>query len=81
METLVLRPSVDITKIAAELVDSLPPSTRTLLRLPGAGRGDGGRLGSYLLFEAEFTRALIAAGRTDAHDNESAIVHFLRPDI
>ncbi len=81
IEALVLRPSVDITKIAAELIDSLPRSTRTLLRLLGAGRGDGGRLGSYLLFEAEFTRALIAAGRADAHDNQSAIVHFLRPDI
>lgn len=77
IETLVLHPSVDITALAAAHIESLPRSTRTLLRLLGAGRGDGGRLASYLLFEPGFTRALIEVGRKDAHHHKSAILNIL----
>ncbi len=73
IETLVLRPSASITAIAAALTDLLPRSTRSLLRLLGAGRGDGGRLASYLLFESAFTLALVDLGRKDAHANSEAI--------
>ena len=78
IETLVLRPSADLTELAAAHIELLPRSTRTLLRLLGAGRGEGGRLASYLLFESAFTRTLIELGRKDAHDNRSAILAVLR---
>lgn len=78
IETLVLRPSVDIAELAAAHTGMLPQSTRTLLRLLGAGRGDGGRLASYLLFESAFTRTLIELGRRDAHASESAVRTALR---
>ncbi|MEO8225228.1 MAG: patatin-like phospholipase family protein, partial [Gammaproteobacteria bacterium] len=73
IDALVLRPSASITAIAAGLTELLPRSTRSLLRLLGAGRGDGGRLASYLLFESAFTLALVELGRKDAHDNSRAI--------
>ena len=60
-----LTPSRDPREIAAEHLASLPHSLRALLRISGASSTAGAQLASYLMFEGEYTRALIALGRHD----------------
>ena len=62
---LFLAPSRDPREIALEHLDSLPPSLRALLRVSGATSTAGAQLASYLMFEREYTRALIALGHDD----------------
>ena len=63
IDTMVVLPSVDLRVLAVEYLRELPLPIRLLLR--GIG-GSEGRLLSFLLFEAGFTRALIDLGYADA---------------
>ena len=80
IDLLVIAPSQRIDAIAARHVRDLPPPIRTLLGGVGvtADRGDvkGAVLASYLLFEAGFTRELMALGRGDAQQQRSQICTF-----
>jgi NTE family protein len=80
IEVLLIAPSQRIDDLAAQHLDSLPRPVRALLRGVGvSGRGPdvhGAALASYLLFEAPFTRALIALGEADTMARRRDVERF-----
>ena len=89
LEALVISPSQRIDDIAARHLHALPLPVRSLLRGVGVGTsgaqatGDaattgvqGAALASYLLFEAPFTRELIALGETDTLARQDEVLRF-----
>lgn len=78
IETLVISPSKRLDAIAGRHREALPLALRTLLRGVGAMRRDGSTLLSYLLFEPEFTRALMDLGYQDTMTRRDEVIAFLR---
>jgi NTE family protein len=80
IDVLVIAPSQRLDDIAARHVGSLPGPVRALLRAVGVrGNGDaasGAALASYLLFEAPYTRELIALGESDTLSRRDEVVRF-----
>ena len=88
VEMLVIAPSQRIDDIAVRHINALPGPVRTMLRSVGVSQGageargaaaGGGVLASYLLFEADFTRELLALGEADAlarRDEVQAFFHW-----
>lgn len=80
IETLVIAPSQRLDDIAARHLGSLPPAVRALLRLVGvSGQGTqarGAALASYLLFEAPYTRELMALGEADTRERKDEVLQF-----
>jgi NTE family protein len=80
VDTLVLQPGRDPGEAALVHRHAMPGSLRALLRILGARGARGGRLLSYLLFEGDYTRELIAAGEREAGRRRAEISDFLGLD-
>jgi len=77
IDVLVISPSEPIERLAARHVHALPGTTRFLLRTVGAMNRNGSNLASYLLFEADFCRALIDLGYRDTLARGDEVRAFL----
>lgn len=87
VDLLVICPSKSIDELAAEHVDALPLSVKSLMRTLGGGRHkvphgqtQGQALLSYLLFETPFTKALIDLGKADAKYRADEVLQFFGKD-
>jgi NTE family protein len=80
IDVLVIAPSQRLDDIAARHLGCLPASIRTLLRGVGvSGQGNdarGAALVSYLMFEATYTRELMALGETDTMNRRDEVAKF-----
>ena len=77
IEALVISPSERLDTLAARHAHVLPWPVRALLRGIGAMNRRGGALTSYLLFEPEYTGALIDLGYRDTMARKSEVLQFL----
>lgn len=76
IDTLVIKPSQDINKMAANFYDEMPLSIRMLLKTIGVNKHSDSSVLSYLLFEQGFTHSLIRLGYQDAESNIDEIKQF-----
>ena len=80
LEALVISPTERLDDIAARHLGALPAPMRALLRGVGVGgRGRearGSALASYLLFEAPYTRELMALGEADTDARRDEVLRF-----
>jgi NTE family protein len=80
VDVLHIKPSVRFDELAANHVQDLPFSMRTLLKTIGATRqGGGASLASYLLFSPGYLNGLIDYGYHDAMKMEPTLRKFLEP--
>jgi NTE family protein len=78
---LVLRPSVDLARLARGYEPTLPPTFRFLMRGLGVGETRSPDWLSMLLFEPEYLRALIEIGEADAEARADEIAAFLEDEV
>ncbi|GGY45279.1 patatin-like phospholipase family protein [Parvularcula lutaonensis] len=77
IDTLMVRPSEDVRKIAGEHIDEIPRTVKTLLGAIGGLRAPY-VLPSYLTFETGFIGALIDLGYKDAKNDIGRLLRFVR---
>jgi NTE family protein len=77
IDLLVLRPSIDLGRLAGDYQKYLPRKLKLLVRALGGGETESSDLVSMLMFERPYTRALIDAGEADIESRIDAIRAFL----
>jgi NTE family protein len=77
VQVMTISPSEPIEAIAADHLQQLPRTVRALLAPLGGTEARGAAFASYLLFEPEFTQALIALGERDAAAQADELAAFL----
>lgn len=78
VQLLLIAPSQRLDHMAAAHLSTLPTSVRSLLRMLGGERSatQGHALLSYLLFESDYTRELMALGEQDVQRQQNEIREF-----
>lgn len=76
IDMLTISPSERLDDIATRHVKDLPAPIRALLSGIGATEGRGSALASYLLFQAGYTRELIALGEKDGQMRRDDVLRF-----
>ncbi|MDP3562290.1 MAG: patatin-like phospholipase family protein [Legionellaceae bacterium] len=77
VQTLYLRPSIDVSKVAQADYQAMPTLLRMLLNMLGA-QSHSGDLLSFLLFEKKFTQDLITLGYNDTMSSANAVLDFFK---
>jgi len=77
IDLLVLRPSVDLGKLAGEYEHRLPRNVKLLTRALGARESESPDVLSMLMFEPEYTRRIIDIGEADVDARVDEIREFL----
>jgi NTE family protein len=80
VDALVLYPSRDLGELATHYRKRLPAGVSYLLRGLGSTEGSGANLLSYLLFDREYCRELLALGYADAIARTDDLHAFLSGD-
>ena len=76
IELLVIRPSRNLSQMAAGREGLLPPAMRQIVRALGGGRATGSEFLAYLLFQPEYTTPLAEIGYEDVGTQWPAIERF-----
>ncbi len=77
MPLLAIYPSIAFDELAAKHINDLPNSMRRVMKTTGATRrGGGASFASYILFESNFCKELIACGYRDAMVQKADILDF-----
>jgi NTE family protein len=85
VEVMALQPSASLDALAMDHMQQLPRTTRQTLAGLGVLNSQHGAtpsaaaLASYLLFEPDFVRALMALGERDAWAQQSELLRFMGP--
>lgn len=79
IELLILRPSVDLGRLAAEYEAKLPKAFRFVTRGLGTRRTSSPDFLSLLMFQEDYLRRLIEIGEADAHAQLPAIMELMAP--
>lgn len=77
IELLLLRPSVDLGKLAGEYEHFLPRKLKLLVRALGAKETESPDFVSLLMFQPEYTRRIIEIGESDVEARLDQISAFL----
>jgi NTE family protein len=80
VDALVIGPTRDLGRLATQYAHRLPSGVRYLLHGLGTTEGTGASLLSYLLFDHEYCRELVALGYSDAMARRDEIEAFLAGD-
>ena len=80
VDALLLAPTRDLGQMAIAHADRLPTGVRYLLHGLGGTEGTGANLLSYLLFDRNYCRELLALGFNDAIKRRDEIASFLSGD-
>ena len=81
IDLLVLRPSIDLGKLAADYEHLLPRKIKLLVRALGAKETESPDFISLLLFEPSYTRRIIDIGEMDVEARLPEIREFLGEDL